>query len=276
MLIPVKRLQWVVQVDVPEGMRDADHTPPSLSAQPNLDICVSTCDREKSYIHPMLATMLSDGIPHEAKINLIVSGSRSDYLGSYKHLRRMSVSEWDSESWSKISELPRKFRASYNYIKCLSVAGKPNCLVFEDDVVFQNDWWRKFLRCVHDIESDGHERYVFSLFTPWRLNSEKNYAKVARINWAGTQAMYYPSSVLGPMREYLSSLTSQVCRQEEPSSPTHLHAYDMIIKEWCILEGVPIFTCTESLVQHVGEVTAGGTGENIMRSKSFYASDHGD
>lgn len=276
MLIPVKRLQWVVQVDVPEGMKGADHTPPSLSAQPNLNICISTCDRENSYIHAMLGTMLADGLPYEARINLVVSGSCGKYLDSYRHLRRFSINAWDDESWLSVSKLPKKFRASYNYIKCLSLHGKPNCLAFEDDLVFQNNWWRKFLRCVGDIERDGHDRYVLSLFTPWRLKSEKNYAKVARVNWAGTQAMYYPESVLRPMRDYLQSLTNQVCGQREPSDPPYLHAYDMVIKEWCILEEVPIFTCTESLVQHVGKVTAGGTGENIMRSDSFYRSDHGD
>lgn len=273
MLVPVKRLEWRVQVDVPEGIRDADYTPNSLMTEPDLSVCVSTCDRKNSYVNPMLATMMSDALPRRMKVNLVVSGTCGKYLEAYKHLRRFSVNVWDSESWLKMRELPNKFKASFNYIKCLSILEKPNCLVFEDDLVFQNDWWRKFVRCISDIESDGHERYIFSLFTPWRINSSKNYAKVARSMWGGTQAMYYPMSILKQMKEYLNSLTNEVCMQKEPSDPPYLHAYDMIIKEWCILENIPIFTCVESLVQHVGKVTAGGTGENILSSDCFYGLD---
>ncbi len=272
MIIKPKRYNWQVQIKIPENIGCADFTPPSLAKHPNLNIVISTCKRENSYIHQLLSTMAL-GSSFNFKINLVVSGQDTSYLDIYKHLPNIKIYKCENTEWDVIKHLPNKFKASYNYIKCLMINEFENSLVFEDDVIFQNEWLKKFFICINNIENDGNEKYIFSLFSFNKCNSMKNYFLVPKLSWAGTQAMYYPKSVLKKIQEYLLEITNSVSRtQKEPSNPPFLHAYDMIIKEYCMLEDIKIYMPVESLVQHIGQITAGGTGENIIKSQTFYNS----
>ena len=201
MLIKPKRMECKVRVSLPEGLADADFTPKSLSSQLRMNVVVSTVDRPEGYVHSTLASMLLGGMPNNYLINLIVSSDQSGYLEKYKHHKNLRIICWDRENWSNLKLFPRKFMASYNYIKCLSVSDYENSLVFEDDVVFQNDWFRKMMVCLNEIENDGYEKYI--------------------------------------------------------------------VKEWSMMNDCMIFSPVESLVQHIGYKTSGGTGENIIRSPVF-------
>jgi len=272
MIIKPKRLNWQVQVNVPDNIGKADFTPASIQNKPNLNIIVSTCKRKENYIHSLLSTLALGSISN-ITINLVVSGQDSSYLDFYKHLPNIKIYITPDQEWQIIKDLPNKFKASYNYIKCLMINDHENSLIFEDDIIFQYDWLRKFYTCISDIENDGNKKYIFSLFAFNKCNSEKNYFIVPKLSWAGTQAMYYPKTVLNDIKNYLLQITNDVSKtQKEPSNPPFLHAYDMIIKEYCMVEDIKIYMPVESLVQHIGIVTAGGTGENIIKSSSFYHS----
>ena len=272
MIIKPKRINWQIQVNIPDNIGVADFTPLSIRNQPNLNVVISTCKRENSYIHQLLSTMML-GSSSTLKINLVVSGQDSSYLDCYKHLPNIKIHTCSDSEWDVIKHLPSKFKASYNYIKCLMINDHENSLVFEDDVIFQYDWIRKFYTCLTDIENDGNSKYILSLFSFNKCNSQKNYFLVPKLSWAGTQAIYYPKSVLKDIEKYLLDVTNSVSRtQIEPSNPSFLHAYDMIIKEYCMLEDIKIYMPVESLIQHIGKVTAGGTGENIISSQVFYNS----
>ena len=270
MLIKPKRMECKVRVSLPEGLADADFTPKSLSSQLRMNVVVSTVDRPEGYVHSTLASMLLGGMPNNYLINLIVSSDQSGYLEKYKHHKNLRIICWDRENWSNLKLFPRKFMASYNYIKCLSVSDYENSLVFEDDVVFQNDWFRKMMVCLNEIENDGYEKYIFSLLSHNKCRSSKNYFQVPKMTWAGTQAVFYPKSGLGDIRNFMEEVTNSVSStQVEPSCPDFLNAYDMIVKEWSMMNDCMIFSPVESLVQHIGYKTSGGTGENIIRSPVF-------
>lgn len=272
MLVLPKRIDWKIHVSVPDGIGNADFTPPSLRSHPKINFIISTCNRPTAYIHKMLATMFMSGFPSDYKINLVVSGDDTEYLDCYKHMPNIRIYKWNSEDWDAIKKLPVKFKASYNYLQCLGITEHENSLIFEDDIIFQQNWLNKLFKCITAAENDGHENYMMTLFCLNKYGTTKDYAKVPRITWAGTQAMYYPRKTLEKIRPFVQQITDIVAKiQIEPSDPIHLNAYDMLIKECSILDDIDIFSTCESLVQHIGLQTAGGTGQDIMKSPIFYS-----
>jgi len=272
MIIIPKRLDWKMHIDVPSSIKDADFTPKSLRSNPKINFVVSTCERSPEYIHKMMATMYMGGFPADHNISLVVSGTKTDYLDCYKHLPNIRIYKYNDDEWEKIKILPMKFRASYNYIQCLSISENENSLIFEDDIIFQNNWLSKMYKCISSIESEGNEKYILSLFCPNKHQTTKSFAKMPRVTWAGTQAVFYPKLALDVIRPFVKSITDSVSRiQSEPSNPLYLNAYDMLVKECCILEEIDIMTPCESLVQHIGNQTVGGTGQNIMISPIFHS-----
>lgn len=273
MIVPPKRIDWKIQISVPHGIENADFTPPSLKSHPKINFIISTCDRPTAYIHKMLATMFMSGFPESYNLNLVVSGEDTGYLDCYKHLLNIKIFKWNLEEWNKIKLLPVKFKASYNYLQCLGITEQENSLIFEDDLIFQHNWLNKLFKCITMAETDGYEKYMMTLFCQNNYRTTKDYAKVPRITWAGTQAVYYPKKTLQIIRPFVQQITDIVANiQAEPSNPLYLHAYDMLIKECAILEGIDILAPCESLVQHIGIHTAGGTGQDIMKSPIFHSS----
>lgn len=272
MIVPPKRIDWKIHVPVPDGIGNADFTPPSLRSQPKVNFIISTCDRPAAYIHKMLATMFMGGFPIEYKLNLVVSGDETKYLDCYKHMPNIRIYKWNSDEWVRVKSLPVKFRASYNYLQCLGINDYENSLIFEDDLVFQHNWLGKLFKCITAAEIDGYDNYMMTLFCQNKCRTTKLYAKVPRITWAGTQAMYYPEKVLRVIRPFVQQVTEIVSKvQSEPSNPLYLNAYDMLVKECAIMDGVDILAPCESLVQHIGSQTAGGTGQDIMKSPIFHS-----
>lgn len=272
MLVQPKRLDWKIQIKVPDGIGNADFTPVSLRSHPKINFIISTCNRSENYIHRMLATMFIGGFPTDYNLNLVVSGDETGYLDCYKHLPNLKIYKWSQTEWETIKSLPVKFKASYNYIQCLGIDEHENSLIFEDDIIFQSNWLQKLFACITASEKDGYENYLMTLFCLNKCNTTKQYAKVPRITWAGTQAVYYPKNTLKVIRPFVKQITDMVAKiQMEPSNPLFLNAYDMLVKECSILSNIDILAPCESLVQHIGNQTVGGTGENIMKSPIFFS-----
>jgi hypothetical protein len=269
-IIPVQRKNY--QVIIPVGEEYPDLTPPSLRSQGKLNVCISTCDRANNYIHQALASMYMGGFPTHYDLHLFVSGTSGDYLDRYGQHRHVKIHPTTPQNWTEIAGWPKKFKASYNYLRCLSEAQYPNSLIFEDDIVFQDGWWQKFLYTVSEIERDGYERYILSLFPPNKCKTEKSYFFHPKMAWACSQGIYFPAAVRDEIANFVWTCTNAVAgTQAEPSDPPYLNAYDMLIKEYVLGHGIEVFCTVEALVQHVGMATAGGTGQNIVTSPVFYA-----
>lgn len=270
MIVP-KRVEWKMEISLPDSIENADFTPSSLKSNPKINFIISTCDRKIPYIHKMLATMFMSGFPEIYNIKLLVSGEDTGYLDCYKHLPNAKISKYNATEWDNVKLLPAKFKASYNYLKCLEISEQENSLIFEDDVVFQHNWLKKFFKCIEMAEIDGYEKYMMTLFCKDNYRTTKYYSKVPRITWSGTQAVYYPKKTLETIIPFVKQITDMVAKtQIETSDPPYLNAYDMLIKECAILENIDILAPCESLVQHIGFKTVGGTGQNIMKSPIFY------
>lgn len=267
-LIKAKRFDWTCCIAPDSAVLGGNLTPKSLRTQINLNFAISTVNRNVPYIHQMLASMYLGGFPQHFKIHLFVSGPDVSYLNNYKQHENIIIHATPDQEWQKIKHLPNKFKASFNYLRCLSLTEHENTLAFEDDVIFQHNWYEKMMTCLSHIEEDGYKDFIFTLFSVNKGNSTKTYYANPKMGWACSQGIYYPKTVLSDIREYLQNVTEEVAEtQIEPSNPPFLNAYDMIIKEWLLTHvNSHIFCPVESLLQHVGVVTAGGTGETIVSS----------
>lgn len=269
-IIPVQRKNY--QVFIPPLDEFPDLTPPTLRTQANLNVVISTCDRPENYIHQTLASMYMGGFPQHYKLNLVVSGPDGKYLDCYRHHRNVAILPTPPDLWKSIQDWPKKFKASYNYWRCMITGAHENSLVFEDDVKFQHGWFPKLFTCITDIERDGYDKYILSLFPPNQGRSEKSYFAHPKMAWACSQGMYFPKSVRNDIAQFVINATQNVApTQKEPSDPVYLNAYDMLIKEYVIGNHIPVFCTVEALVQHTGLMTAGGTGQNIPFSPVFHS-----
>lgn len=248
-----------------------DLTPPSLRRQIPANFAVTTCDRPE--IHATLASMYMGGFPADATLHLVISGSDDGYLSNYRHHTNVRLHRTEETEWEKVRGWPAKFRAGYNYGRCLSIQGYPGTLVCEDDIKFQNNWFAKWLRAVNDIERDGHERYILSLFPVRDVNTEKTYSAYPKMAWACSQAIYYPASVLPEIRDFIVNATlDAVTRLVQPTDPPFANAYDMLIKEYLLGSDIRLFCTSEALVQHVGRTSTGASGPDFIQSSRFLGS----
>lgn len=202
-----------------------------------------TIDRSKfgskNYISETI-TSLEKNTKEKLFIKLVVGSPDTGYLDEYKN--KYMVVPFPTKKWEAIKNHPVRYRAIFNYYRCLGLYGT-DALIFEDDIIFTNNWLAKLATIVKEIENQGLKKYILTLYSPYQetANFEKNYGFLGSFLFYGTQGMYYPASVKKELYEYLYQ--EGVLKNTAP--------YDELVAQYSAKHKIPIIDCKHSLVQHI-------------------------
>ncbi len=132
-------------------------------------------------------------------------------------------------------------RHTLNYSRPLLHHG----LILEDDVAFcpaWDVWLGDALQECRRLRPDG--RFALALYSCYPWDPGRLVVEYPAELFYGTQGMYFAPPVRTPLHLHLLGNFGR-----EPT--------DLLIKGFCREQGVPLFACSRSLVQHVGEQTTG-------------------
>jgi hypothetical protein len=229
--------------------------------QETVEMAVSTVARPENYIQFLL-----DRLDLTCGIRLVVGGPESGYLERYRGNPQVEILEVTPEDWTRVQNHKVHHRASWNYWRSLSLCGhnqeRAGLIVFEDDVVPAHGWQSRFFQIVQQLQSEFGSKYVLALYSAHNGLPNPHDAHVHHVPYQirtffGTQAMYYPESVRIGWTDFL----------EANGVITFKAPYDLLLKEYLVKEGIPLFAASPSLVQHIGRV---GTGLGAFHQAIHY------
>ena len=231
------------------------HFDPTEGASPSLSVPLSilrgavvTIDRSpERYLAATLASARSRA-QGAVLFDLFVSDERRAYLR-----------ECDSSIISKVETLPTWASEgmtvhschTLNYSRVLLHHG----LIFEDDLVFCRDWDVCLAESLDECRrrrEDG--RFVLALYSCYDWDETGPIAAYPVEGFYGSQAMYFPPAVRTSFHLHLLRNFGR-----EPT--------DILLKSFCREQGVSLFACSRSLVQHVG-IRSTGLGD-FHRTANF-------
>jgi hypothetical protein len=225
-----------------------------------ISVAITTVNRPKNYIHKVISHL-----PKNLPMRLIVGSPSYGYLARYRKEKRIQIIGVDLTEWNKIKHFQTSHRASWNYWRSFTYGARPEArkglLLLEDDVIPARGWAQRLEQTIEQIESEYGEEYVLALFTVQPLFSRPPseghiYTRYDVNSYAGSQAMYYPESIRVGFAEYIAA----------EGRETYRMGYDLLLREYLKLTGIPLFATTPCLFQHIGEV---GTGLWGVEDKSW-------
>ncbi len=217
-----------------------------------IDITFSTVQREEDYLTDTLES-ISVALPLDAgnPLHLVVGSPGTDYLASCQSVEGINVVEMGPSVWSWIKDNHVRHRATWNYYRCLTHkgVGKRGSLIFEDDVQFAHGWLERLDATIAELERQYDFGFVLSVYDPWGFPSDASplYAEYEREWFFGTQGMYFPAKTRDGFAKYLK-------KHGVVANEGH---YDHLLRDYTLEEGLLIFACTPSLIQHTGRKTTG-------------------
>ncbi len=247
------------------GYIDPTRTAPFADRAPrtslDCDIIITTVDRaavssSQNHIKECLEPIKN------RVVHIMPDCEQTGYIGDVQD--NIQVHPWTDLQMFRQRTLRKGARAAYNYCRCL-MHSKRDALIIEDDTVLDDDWESKVLSALSRIADD---RFILAVHQNWEwaINAVPRLSPGDRVtqfvspvilngaepivsHWAGTNAVYYPRSVLASLgRSILDELNTN------PSS--HSVAYDMLVSKWCYVFDVPVYLMTPSIARNVGTVTS--------------------
>lgn len=218
-----------------------------------------TTNRQPTYLHQSLASFFAsstwDGDP--PAVEVVVDATEAGFLDAYRQHSRINVRTLspDEAEWMR-GRSPHQ-RCCYNHWRAMQAgldSGLGVC-VFEDDVIFREEFGAKLLEVIQQIELWRHverpaHRYALAAYTPYdfdRPDLEPNRLYCPYDNgFYGLQAMYYSRELLPGLADYLWD--------KAIAGPGG--CADLLVRDYC-REGASLFAARCSLVQHIGAVTTG-------------------
>lgn len=226
-----------------------------------MNVAVITVDRPRNYIQKVISQL-----PKDLRLRVIVGSPSYGYLEQFRSNPRIEIIGVDLAEWDQVKSFGRAHRASWNYWRSLVYGARPGVkkglLLLEDDVLAAKGWEPRFEKTIEQIETQYGEDYVLALFTNDSQFSEpvsdkKYYTRYPAEKYAGSQAMYYSESVRTGFAEYLAVEGRESFRM----------GYDLVLREYLKRTGIPLFSTTPCLFEHIGEV---GTGLWGTKDKSWF------
>lgn len=214
-----------------------------------IDFAVMTVSRPQDYVRRLL-----EALAPSIRVQLIIGSPDVAYLGELETNRFIEVVAPSQQEWGQINDREIHHRASWNYWRCLTLGAKSRIrrglLVFEDDVLPAHGWERHFHETADQIEAEYGDRWLLSLYASHRFSCEGSnayYTNYPTHVFCCTQAMYFPDKIRAGFARFLKKY-----------GVDSFHApYDLLLRAYLIVEEVPVFVTTPSLVQHIGEVSTG-------------------
>jgi len=223
-------------------------------------------ERDTNWIFTTLSSLLlSSSQQYTPEIHVMVGGDKSSYLDNIKHHRNLYVHPLDTTQVKSWTKKRGNWRGGWNYLRCLNQTGETGVLIVEDDVVFSNDFWDRFLQVQAQVKQHLQTQdYVLDLYSrfPGRPVSAAATHKLFREkvhSFCCTQCMYYSQ---GAARQVYRQLHRDLRISQR-------WGYDMSIKHLLHTGSVPMFSAYPALVQHIGVRSSIG-------SLRFHKVDHFD
>ncbi len=220
-----------------------------------LRIAVLTVPRTPCYIHKTLGSIFASGaeIYKVPPCDLIVDTSDINYLEMYQNLAGVKLHYLSATEEADQKQRYICSRFCYGYWRCLSLPVRGGLLVLEDDVIVRDRFLRCLLDSVNEIEDvHGITRYVLAVHSRTDLTQTpcfhrgKYFVAYPAGSFCGTQGMYYPSSIIPELRDFL--FQHGVEHYRLPG--------DLLIRE--VVEAQQnIYKTAWDLVEHIGDVSTG-------------------
>jgi hypothetical protein len=224
------------------------------------DIIITTVDRQAVSDSPNHIKQCLEPIKDKI-VHLMPDCKSVEYLGDLPET--VKVHRWTNLQLHRQSTLRKGPRAAYNYARCLTFSDR-DALILEDDVILDDDWEARVISALSRIPED---RFILAIHQnwDWAIRSAPGDEVTAFVSpvfwhgsgdeafvshWAGTNAVYYPRSVLS------SGLGTGILNELNSNPSSHRIAYDMFISKWCYMYDVPVYLMTPSAARNVGSVTS--------------------
>ena len=229
-----------------------------------------TVARQPEYIHATLKSFLESD-PLAAlllPVNLLVGGLEAGYVRRYEErgmARVFAMTPEEVEAMESFDALPAyatrgNYRFNTNYLRGLrtNVGLREPLFLFEDDIRFTRDWFRKFMTSLAEITAREPESPIITLYSAIDYPPERGCHAILTKFFARTQGIYYPPESRGRLTAYFSKFGIE----------TYVKAGDILVRDYCIGAGKSIFVTPHSLVQHEGAVST-GFSDGRHRSPTF-------
>lgn len=218
-----------------------------------INIAISTVWREENYLDATLDSLLAD-LPKNVQhpICLVVGSPGTAHLDRWRLRAGVSVVEMGPSTWAWIKDGQTYHRATWNYYRCLTQppAGVRGTLVLEDDICFARGWHARLDATLVALEERCGSNFVLALYAasysvPKGRQSGQLYVEYRHEHFWNTQGIYYPAKVRQEFAKYLK-VHGIVANENH---------YDIILRDYLIQAGVPLFSTSPCLIQHTGKTS---------------------
>ena len=192
--------------------------------------------RKTPYLDQTLESLLqSDG--RDIPLNLIVGSF--DLSDVEKYRQRANIVVWDWEAKEQTEGTSMRRHCTINAVRAIEYGDDYYCLCCEDDIVFDQSWFKQLMLTVAEIE---RKDYVLNLGQQCSQSPGKRYAIHERPNLVGAQGIFYPS------KEVRKAVAGYIRRNLTKGTNDHL------IGKYARQHSV-MYDTTPVLVEHIGQVS---------------------
>jgi len=235
------------------------------SGPPRLEIAIITVSREVNYLHQTLASLfMAEPHMHDLPpVRLLVGSPDCSYLSDLVHHRRLSVDVVPEREWSTIRDWPVQRRLGYNYWRALSTRmdAVEDLCICEDDVVFRDGFMVRLRAALDEIRSREAAKYVLAAYSPYDLGDDPRWRR-GRYYCALDPTTYFGNCCTVISRALLPDAAAFIRRHtvDRLDWPVDLALGQFAARLGQSGEG-GLFQTVSSLVQHVGYVSGGTSGD---------------
>lgn len=201
-------------------------------------------ERSKNWIFTSITSILLSSEHYVPEIHVMVGAQNSAYLDNIKHHKNLYVHPLHIATVPGWNRKTGNWKGGWNYLRCLNETTEEGVIIAEDDVIFTNEFWEKFLSIQSHIKSIAGE-YVIDLYSrfPGKPVSEKQQTYREKVHsFCCTQCMYYTKGAAQAVYKELQQNLKGVRKW----------GYDMSVKHLLTQKTLPMYSAYPSLVQHIG------------------------
>ncbi len=216
----------------------------------DINVVISTVWRENDYLAETLNSLSSEQpISINNPVCLVAGSPVTTHLDRHRSQPGISVIDMGPSTWSWIKDYQVLKRAAWNCYRCLTlpVAGTRGTLALEDDIHFAKGWRTRFNAALAELERRCGTDFVLAIYSPWLLATEEHnrgklFAEYSPERYFGMQGIYYTSKTRQGFAKYLKM----------HGLVTFEKLHDLLLGDYLIQAGLPLFATSPSLVQHIG------------------------
>lgn len=213
----------------------------------NVQIIMVTCEREPSYVHETIESMISQDPTclESHRIEFVICGTSSSFLDKWSSRFRYKANTISEENFQKLPQ-DKIRRILHTMMRAASIAlRRPYPIILlQDDLEFAKNWLDRTIQAVGEIRDRRIEDFVMSLYAPYELFSNRAYVEYPERTFYGNQALYLPHHICYRLLRFMISKISI----------GEIFPDDMMVKNFLLSDPFyPLFSVYPNVVQHIGE-----------------------